>query len=135
MMRTLMNDDGRVMLATAPQKDGLQPPSEAGLRASLTPRKPPPVTAWSDTATTRALVENKPQPAADRIAAGARRGRRHVVKFANGVEAWLKPTTFKNDQVLFTLTSQGGASLGVAGQLRGSRARDELRSDRQVSAA
>ena len=33
------------------------------------------------------------------------------MKFANGVEAWLKPTDFKNDQVLFTLYALGGASL------------------------
>src|SRR5215831_6778339 len=113
MMRTLMNDDGRVILATAPQKDGLQPPSEAGLRASLAAAEAAPVTAWSDAATTRALVENKPAP-------GAVTSRREipevgvtVVKFANGVEAWLKPTTFKNDQVLFSLTSPGGASLAA----------------------
>ena len=34
-----------------------------------------------------------------------------VVRFANGVEAWLKPTDFKNDQVLFTMDALGGASL------------------------
>ena len=34
-----------------------------------------------------------------------------VVRFANGVEAWLKPTDFKNDQVLFTLNALGGTSL------------------------
>jgi zinc protease len=111
MMRVLMNDDGRVILATAPQKDGLQPPSEDGLRASLTAAEAAPVTAWSDAATTRALVENKPTPAA----VGSRREIPDVgvtiVTFANGVEAWLKPTTFKNDQVLFSLTSPGGASL------------------------
>src|SRR4029077_539545 len=45
MMRTLMNDDGRVILATAPQKDGLQPPSEAGLRAALTSAAAAPVKA------------------------------------------------------------------------------------------
>ena len=58
---------------------------------------------------------------ADRAQAGAGRGRRRrarcddvgvtVVRFANGVEAWLKPTDFKNDQVLFTMNAQGGASL------------------------
>ena len=32
-------------------------------------------------------------------------------EFANGVEAWLKPTDFKNDQVIFDLTAPGGASL------------------------
>ena len=37
-----------------------------------------------------------------------------VVKFANGVDAWLKPTDFKNDQVLFTLDAPGGTSLAPA---------------------
>ena len=34
-----------------------------------------------------------------------------IVRFANGVEGWFKPTDFKNDQVLFSLTASGGASL------------------------
>ncbi|MGE3179928.1 MAG: M16 family metallopeptidase, partial [Vicinamibacterales bacterium] len=33
------------------------------------------------------------------------------VRFDNGVEAWLKPTDFKNDQILFTMYASGGASL------------------------
>ncbi len=111
MVRRLMNDDGRVILATAPQKEGLQPPTEGALRAALTSADAAIVTAWSDAATTRALVENKPAPGA----VGSRREIPEigvtVVKFGNGVEAWLKPTTFKNDQVLFSLTSPGGASL------------------------
>ena len=111
MMRTLMNDDGRVILSTAPQKDGLPPPSEAGLRASLAAAEAAPVTAWSDAATTRALVENKPAPSAVTSRREIPEVGVTVVKFANGVEAWLKPTTFKNDQVLFSLTSPGGASL------------------------
>ena len=52
----------------------------------------------------------------------ARSGRRHIarrledigvtiVRFSNGVEAWLKPTDFKNDQILFTLSALGGTSL------------------------
>src|SRR5204863_1112257 len=36
-----------------------------------------------------------------------------VVRFANGVEAWLKPTDFKNDQILFNMTAMGGASLAA----------------------
>jgi zinc protease len=34
-----------------------------------------------------------------------------VVRFSNGVEAWLKPTDFKNDQILFTMYAMGGSSL------------------------
>jgi zinc protease len=34
-----------------------------------------------------------------------------VVKFANGVEAWLKPTDFKADEIQFTGYARGGLSL------------------------
>ena len=33
------------------------------------------------------------------------------MRFANGVEAWLKPTDFKNDQVVFAMSASGGSSL------------------------
>jgi zinc protease len=113
MARTLMADDGRVVLAVSPQKDGLAVPTEASLRAALGSAAAATVTAWSDTSTTRALVENRPRPAA----IASRREIAEVgvtlVRFSNGVEAWLKPTTFKNDQILFSLTSPGGASLAT----------------------
>jgi zinc protease len=69
------------------------------------------VTAWNDATTGAALIEKTPDP-------GAISTRREiselgvtVVRFANGVEAWLKPTDFKNDQVLFSLAGPGGTSL------------------------
>ena len=34
-----------------------------------------------------------------------------IVRFANGLEAWLKPTDFKNDQVIFSMYAWGGLSL------------------------
>ena len=112
-MRRLMSDEGRVVLATAPQKDGVAPPKDAALLMTLATADATSVTPWSDTSTTRALVENKPQPAA----ITSRKELADVgvtsVTFANGVEAWLKPTTFKNDQVLFTLSAPGGASLAT----------------------
>jgi zinc protease len=112
-MRRLMNDEGKVVLVTAPQKDTVKPPSDGVIRNTLASAEATSVTPWSDSAMTRALVENKPQPAA----IASRRELADigvtVVKFANGVEAWLKPTTFKNDQVLYTLTAQGGASLAT----------------------
>jgi zinc protease len=113
MTRALMSDDGRVVLATSPEKDGLAAPTEAGLRAALASADAAVVTAWSDTAASRPLVVNKPRPAT----VSSRRELPEVgvtiVRFSNGVEAWLKPTTFKNDQILFSLTSPGGASLAA----------------------
>jgi len=109
--KTLLDDDGRVMLAVGPQKDGLRVETEGELTAALRAGEAATVTAWTDASSGRELMPTKPT-------AGGIATRREltdvgvtVVRFANGVEAWLKPTTFKNDQIVFSMTSQGGASL------------------------
>ncbi|MPZ17697.1 MAG: hypothetical protein GEV06_07285 [Luteitalea sp.] len=111
MARSLLADDGRMVLAVSPQKRGLRVPTERELQAALTAADARAVTAWSDAPLGRELMEAKPTPS--RVSS-----RREisdvgvtVVRFANGVEAWLKPTTFKNDQILFTLRALGGVSL------------------------
>ena len=71
----------------------------------------------TDTTVTRDLVENKPAPAAiasRREVAGVGIT---IVRFANGVEAWLKPSDFKNDQVIFDLEAPGGLSLAACADL------------------
>jgi len=112
-MRRLMKDEGKVVLVTAPQKDSVKPPADRSVLAALASAEATAVTAWSDTSTSRALVENKPQPAAIASRRELTDVGVTVVKFANGIEAWLKPTTFKNDQILYTLTAPGGASLAA----------------------
>lgn len=86
-------------------------PTEAQLRDAMGRADAVAVTAWNDAGSGRALLESPPDP-------GAIESRREVpelgltvVRFANGVEAWLKPTDFKNDEVLYSLASPGGASL------------------------
>ena len=114
LARSLLADTSRVVLAVSPQKPGIRIPSDAELQAALVSAERTAVAAWNDTTTTRELMERKP-------AAGAVESRRTlenlgitIVRFANGVEAWLKPTDFKNDQVLFTMNALGGASLAPA---------------------
>ena len=111
LARSLLADDSRVVLATMPQKAEAKVPSEAELLAALTAASKVRVTPWTDTTATRGLMENPPAAAA----ITARRTLENVgvtiVRFANGVEAWLKPTDFKNDQILFTLNAPGGSSL------------------------
>ena len=111
LARSRLADNGRVVLAVAPEKAGAPAPSEEDLRGAISAAGKVVVTAWSDTTTTRALMETLPEPEP----VESRREREEVgvtiVRFANGLEAWLKPTDFKNDQVLFTMYSMGGASL------------------------
>jgi zinc protease len=112
--RALLGEGSRVILATAPRKDDTPLPSEADLRAALRAADTVEVTPWSETTSRRTLMETKPAP-------GTVTSRREiadigvtVVRFSNGVEAYLKPTDFKNDQVLFTMYADGGASLAGA---------------------
>jgi zinc protease len=75
------------------------------------------VTPWNETTVTRDLVETKPAPAAITSRREVSEVGVTIVRFANGVEAWLKPTDFKNDQVLFDLAAPGGASLAACADL------------------
>lgn len=106
-----LSGDAVVVLATTPKKDGVTLPEGADLRAALEEGERAPIQPWADGTTTQTLMTQLPTP-------GTVVSRRTladigvtVVKFSNGVEAWLKPTDFKNDQVQFTMYGQGGASL------------------------
>jgi zinc protease len=112
--KVLFADGSRAILGVSPQKAALAVPTEAQLRDALASADAVAVMAWNDAASGKALMTTVPDP-------GAIKDRREipeidvtVVRFANGVEAWLKSTTFKNDEVLFGLTAPGGASLAPA---------------------
>jgi len=109
--RALLSDGSRVVLAVSPQKPGIAVPSEPQLLQALEKAQRAAVEAWTEAAVRQDLLETKPVP-------GTVTGRREIpalgvtiVQFSNGVEAWLKPTDFKNDQVLFMLYARGGSSL------------------------
>ncbi|HEY0875099.1 MAG TPA: insulinase family protein [Vicinamibacterales bacterium] len=108
--KALFADTARVVIATSPEKEGLAVPTEAQLRDAMARADAVAVTPWDDTVTARVLMETIPDP-------GRIESRRDipelgvtVVRFANGIEAWLKPTDFKNDEIIFSLSSLGGAS-------------------------
>jgi zinc protease len=106
-----LGTDSRVLLATAPQKPGVTPLTETDLRTTLAAADKASVTPWSDTTVTRELVETKPAPAAVVSRREVADVGITIVQFANGTEAWVKPTDFKNDQIVFDLMSPGGSSL------------------------
>jgi zinc protease len=106
-----IHEDSRVVLAVAPQKEGVAVPTEAEVRAVLASASQVAVAPWEDRTAGRQLLERAPE-------GGTVVSRRRieplgvtVVTLSNGLEAWLKPTDFKNDQVLFGADALGGASL------------------------
>jgi zinc protease len=111
LARSLLKDDSRVILATMPQKSGVKVPTDAELQAAIAAASATRVTPWIDTGASRALMEKAPGPAAVTSKRTLEDVGVTIVRFANGVEAWFKPTDFKNDQILFTLNAMGGSSL------------------------
>ena len=104
-------DDSRVVLAVSPEKKELTQTTDAELRSAFDSVSKFALLPWSESDPSRPLMATPPKPAQvvstrEIPAIGVT-----VVRFSNGVEAWLKPTDFKNDQVLFTMYAPGGASL------------------------
>jgi zinc protease len=111
--QSLLGDESRVILATSPQKADVPVPSEDELKKALAAAEAAAVTPWHDTTSTRELIERKPEPAAVVSTRKVDAVGLTIVRFANGVEAWLKPTDFKNDQVVFAMQAKGGTSLAA----------------------
>jgi zinc protease len=107
----LLADGSRVALAVSPKKEGIAIPSNDDLRRTIDAAERVAVTPWADTTSTRAIMEQRPEPAEIVFRRELPEVGVTVVHFANGLEAWLKPTDFKNDEILFTLSAKGGSSL------------------------
>jgi zinc protease len=108
--REIIRDDNRVVLSSAPDREGLPKVTQAQLMSALTAGLSASVTAWSDAIDGKTLMAKAP-------AAGTVRSRREipeigvtVLTLSNGVEVWLKPTDFRADQVVFSSYAKGGIS-------------------------
>ena len=110
--REVLPDSNRVVLASAPQKAGLAPVTDVQLKEALTTGLAATVTAWRDEASSsKELMSRPPRP-------GTVQARREipelgvtVLTLSNGVEVWLKPTDFRNDQIIYTSYARGGVSV------------------------
>ena len=119
LVRTVTPPEGnRVVLTVAPEKAGITAVTEASLRAAMRRGEAATLTPWKDDIAGRELLARAPT-------AGSVRSRREipeigvtVLTLSNGVEAWLKPTDFKNDQITFTAYAKGGTSLAGPDEYR-----------------
>jgi zinc protease len=104
-------DRNRVILVSAPEKEGVEIPSENDLLAVFTAVDASDVTAYEDAAVDAPLVSRMPEPGeiveSEKIEEiGAWRW-----ELSNEVSVLLKPTDFKDDEILIRAWSPGGTSL------------------------
>ena len=104
-------DRNRVVTVSAPEKDRAALPDAAKMTAAIAAAVGKPLTAYVDTVSTEPLLE--PLPAPGRVATASTNDKLGVTEWrlSNGVRVVLKPTTFKEDEILFRAVSPGGTSL------------------------
>src|SRR4029077_9782092 len=104
-------DRNRLVMVSAPAKDRLSLPSEATLAAVIKGGSGGPLTPFVDTVSTQPLLARLPAPGA--IATTSTNEALSITEWrlSNGLRVVLKPTTFKQDEILFRAVGGGGTSL------------------------
>ena len=106
-------DRNRVVTISAPQKEGFAVPGEAQLSAVIASVARKEIAVYVDTVDAAPLLESSPAPGA--ITSTVTKESFGITEWqlANGVKVVLKPTDFREDEILFRATSYGGTSLAA----------------------
>ncbi len=113
MASNWITDDNRVIIAQSPEKEGVKIPTAAELLAVFDRAKKTTVTAYTENLSGGALLEDVPtsgkivsEKAIPGIATTEWR-------LSNGIRVYVKPTDFKDDEIVFNASSPGGTSLAA----------------------
>ncbi len=112
MAKTLITKDNQIIIVQAPEKEKANLPTEAQLIAALK-NSSNNITAYVDNSVNKPLLEK--QPIAGKIVSEQKNDKVGVttLTLSNGIKVLLKPTDFKNDQIIFSSFSKGGTSLAT----------------------
>ena len=106
-----VTDDNRVVVVNSPKKAGVTIPTERELAGVIAAAAKKPITAYVDRVSSEPLLAVPPTPGT--ITASTTNSKIGITTWilSNGVRVVLKPTDFKNDEVLFSAFHPGGTSL------------------------
>ena len=109
--RTIPSDSGKLVAYTGPAGGDVPVPTGASLLAALADAERQAVAPYAERAVATTLMDEPPHPGA--IVAERRDAALGLtlLTLSNGVKVILKPTAFRNDQVLMSATRFGGQSL------------------------
>lgn len=106
-----MNDSNRIVSAESPEKEGLEIPTVEQLEKIMSEVEASTVEAYHDKVITEPLLSKKPAPSPVIDEKVLEKIGVTEWTLKNGVRVILKPTDFKDDEVLFQAFSPGGYSL------------------------
>ncbi len=111
LAREWLTDENRVVLVNAPEKEGVKVPEEAELLAVFGEVEAKEVAAYDDDVSDAPLLEAEPRPGSVTTERSIPELGVTEWELSNGARVLLKPTDFKEDEVLFSAYSPGGYSL------------------------
>lgn len=116
-LRDLMRPGNRVVSLNSPEKEGLRIPDASALAAALAAAEKADLGAYKDELTDKPLVATP--PSGGKIVSENTIPELGLITWtlSNGVTVQLKPTDFKNDEILFSMFSPGGLSRTPASQV------------------
>ncbi|WEK19503.1 MAG: insulinase family protein [Candidatus Pedobacter colombiensis] len=117
LAKTLITKENQIIIVQAPEKEKANLPSEAQLLTALKNAENK-VTAYVDNSVNQPLLDKK--PVAGKVMAEQKFDKIGVTELtlSNGIKVLLKPTDFKNDQIIFNSFSKGGTSLATDANFR-----------------
>jgi zinc protease len=112
LAKTLITKENQIIIIQAPEKEKANLPTEAQLLAALK-NAGNNVTAYVDNSVNKPLLDKK--PIAGKVVSERKIDAIGVTELtlSNGIKVVLKPTDFKNDQIIFKSFSKGGSSLAT----------------------
>src|SRR5262249_26643286 len=118
--------DNRLIVVAAPDAAGVVLPDERQLAAAVGAASANRLTAYVDTAAGQTLMASK--PSAGTIVKTTQHPEAGITEWtlSNGATVVLKPTTLREDQILFQAFAPGGTSLASDAELVPARVADEV---------
>jgi zinc protease len=115
----------RLVIVSAPEAAGVALPSEMQLAAAVKTATGRRVEAYVDVDAGQSLMDMKPKPGTI-VKTTPRPGGVTEWTLSNGATVVLKPTTLKEDQILFRASAPGGTSLASDADFVSARAADDV---------
>lgn len=111
LLPQLITNDNRVVLMLLPDAEGFHIPTEAEVAASLAAVDKETLEPYRDEMRTDPLIPNLPAPG--KIVSEQHNDQWDATEFtlSNGLKVLVKPTTFKDNEILFMASAKGGLSV------------------------
>ena len=106
-----ITEENRVIIVNAPEKEELKTPTEAEIRAVLDEVEKINVDPYEDKVLDEPLMADKPSPGKVSAQKDLKEVDATEITLSNGLKVILKPTDYKDDEVLMSAYSHGGTSL------------------------